>query len=458
MSERPDWVRDAVFYQIFPDRFCNGDRRNDPPGVVDWHAAPSYDNFFGGDLAGITSKLPHLERLGANALYLTPIFAAGTNHRYDTHDYRQIDHALGDVGALRELVAEAHTRGIRVLLDGVFNHVGDGFWAFRDLVQRGEESPYRDWFYSSALPLEPEPPNYQTCGGTHYLPKLRTTNPDVAAHIYEIAVRWIEEADIDGWRLDVPWKIPLDFWREFRSRVKQARPDAYLLGEAWWSWGQMRDVFDGLMNYRLRARILDFCVFDTQDAEDFAIEVALMLRESDGGEFMLSLLGSHDTPRILTVTGGDEAKARLAYIAMMTLPGTPLVYYGDEVGMLGGEDPDCRRTMNWDESGWNDDLFRFVQLLIALRRDHAALRRGRLELHQSFNRVLVFSRETEADAVVVVLNPGPGRSGYSVELPDHLDGAYADAFSGGRFEARDGRLPIDRLEGRSGLVLVQEKR
>jgi cyclomaltodextrinase len=456
VTERPDWVRDAIFYQVFPDRFCNGDQTNDPPDVEPWDATPGLDNFFGGDLVGITSKLSHLERLGATGLYLTPIFAAGTNHRYDAHDYLKIDPMLGDVGALRELVQEAHARKIRVLLDGVFNHVGDGFWAFRDLVARGEASDYRDWFYPQALPVESSPPNYQTCGGTYYLPKLDTGNPAVAEHLYQVALHWIEAADIDGWRLDVPWKVPLSFWNEFRRRVKAARPDAYLVGEAWWSWGAMRSVFDGLMNYRLRARIFDFCIFDSQDAEDFAIELELMLAESDGGAWMLNLVGSHDTPRLLTVAGGDAQKAQLAMLAMMTLPGTPLIYYGDEVGMEGGEDPDCRRTMNWNEDTWDDSVFSFVRQLIDLRREHIALRRGKLRVLFAFNRVLAFSRETDDDTVVAILNPGAARRDFALAMPELPTGDYIDVLTGERHTVSSERLVIAELPARSALLLVRD--
>jgi cyclomaltodextrinase / maltogenic alpha-amylase / neopullulanase len=455
MIDRPDWVRDAVFYQVFPDRFCNGDHTNDPADVAPWDAVPGLDNFFGGDLAGITSKLVHLERLGATGLYLTPIFAAGTNHRYDAHDYLKIDPMVGDVGSLRELVQEAHARGVRVLLDGVFNHVGDGFWAFRDLVARGDASAYRDWFYPHSLPVEFNPPNYQTCGGTHYLPKLNIQKPAVAEHLHEVALHWIEAADIDGWRLDVPWKVPLEFWHEFRARVKAARPDAYLVGEAWWSWGDMRNVFDGLMNYRLRARIFDFCIFGSQDAEDFAIELELMLAESDGGDWMLNLVGSHDTPRLLTVAGGDTQKVRLALVAMMTLPGTPLIYYGDEVGMEGGEDPDCRRTMDWNESTWDQGTLAFVRQLIDLRRDHAALRRGKVRTLSAFNRVLAFSREAHGDAVVVILNPGASRSEFAFTLPQIASGDYIDALTGDRYVLADERLVVDDLRARSAVVLIR---
>lgn len=453
----PDWARDAVFYQIFPDRFANGDEGNDPAGAVAWDESPTPDNFFGGDLAGITAKLSHLEQLGVNGLYLNPVFKAGTNHRYDTHDYFQVEPALGDAGTLRELVQEAHARGIRVLLDGVFNHVGDGFWAFRDLAAQGDASAYRDWFFVRDLPLAADPPSYQTCGGAAFLPKLNTANPDVREHLLDVATHWIDEAGIDGWRLDVPWKVPLEFWRAFRARVKQHRPSAYLVGEAWWSWGDMRSVFDGLMNYRLRARIFDFCLFDTQDAEDFAIEVQQMHAESDGGDLMLNLLGSHDTARLMTVAAGDEQRVALALVALFALPGTPMLYYGDEIGLEGGDDPDCRRTMVWDQSRWRQPIYDLTRKLVSLRRQRAALRRGDFELLLAFNRVLAFVRRHENEAVIVVLNPGAERKNFMLELPYGLGAEFRDELSGTSYGVHDSRLHIPASHARSALVLTQAR-
>lgn len=453
----PDWVRDAVFYQIFPDRFANGDPGNDPPRTMGWDDAPTFDNFFGGDLAGITANLSHLEQLGVTGVYLTPIFKAGTNHRYDTHDYYEIDPVLGDVGALRELVQEAHSRGMRILLDGVFNHVGDGFWAYRDLALNGEASAYSDWFFAHELPLVADPPSYQTCGGASYLPKLNTDSEQVRQHLLDVATYWIDQAGIDGWRLDVPWKVPLDFWRAFRSHVKQCRPSAYLVGEAWWSWGDMRSVFDGLMNYRLRARILDFCLFDSQDAEDFAIEVLQLLAQSNNGDLMLNLLGSHDTSRLMTVADGDEQRVALALVALFTLPGTPMLYYGDEIGLAGGDDPDCRRTMPWDRSRWREPVYDLTRKLIALRRESAALRRGEFAVLLTFNRVLAFSRRHGTEQLIVVINTGAERKDFAVQLPLGLGDTLVDRLSGAAYELRDSRFVIPTLRARTALVLAEPR-
>ena len=207
------------------------------------------------------------------------------------------------------------------MLDGVFNHAGDGFWAFRDVIERGPQSPYWNWFFIEQFPIVREPPSYQTCGGAPYLPKLNTSDPALRRYLLDVAVHWIERAGIDGWRLDVPWKVPLEFWAEFHQAVKRAKPDAYLVGEIWHSWERWLEVFDGLMNYRLRGHLHDFCLREAFDAEDLAHETAAYLRDAPSGGLMLNLLGSHDTPRLLTLAGGDRRRAILALAALFTYPG-----------------------------------------------------------------------------------------------------------------------------------------
>lgn len=452
MSDGLDWVRDAVFYEIFPDRFANGDPTNDPPGTVPWGAVPTRTDFFGGDLAGLTGKLGYLSDLGVSALYLTPIFRAGTNHRYDTNDYLQVDPALGDEGDLRHMVATAHELGIRVVLDGVFNHVGDGFWAFRDVVARGAESPYWDWFVVTGFPLADDPPNYQTCGGATYLPKLDTTRPAVRAHILEVARHWIEAAGIDGWRLDVPWKAAPELWREFRPAVKASRDDAYLVGEIWHSWDGWFDAFDGLMNYQLRDRLLDFCVRDSMDAEDLAIELRALFARVPDPTLMLNLLGSHDTERLATIAQGDESRVILAFTALFTMPGAPMVYYGDEIGLEGGNDPDCRRAMPWWGGAGSERIRGVVRDMARWRRAHVALRRGSWEVVLQFNRVLAYLRRHDEDVVLVVLNAGAARRDLAIELPRDLDGPWVDG-DGTTIRSEGGRAVLAHVPGRGATLL-----
>lgn len=452
---RPDWVPDAVFYQVFPDRFANGDRRLDPPDVHPWGSTPTREHYQGGDLAGLLGRLGYLAELGITGLWLNPIFEAGTNHRYDTHNYLRIDPRLGDEGLLKEVVQEAHGHGIRVLLDGVFNHCGDRFWAFQDVVANGASSAYRDWFDIRRLPIETDPPTYQTCGGAPYLPKLNTRNPEVRAYVLDVATRWIEVADIDGWRLDVPWKVPHDFWEVFRDAVRRSKPDAYLVGEIWRDAVPWLDVFDGTMNYRLRDVLLDFCIRDHMDAEDAALELeALVALHGAAAPWMLNLLGCHDTPRVRTIARGDDRRTHLAQVALFTLPGAPLIYYGDELGLEGHNDPGCRGAMPAALDDWRGPQLEAMRQLVAVRHAHPALRRGAFEPLLTLNGVLAYRRSSPDDEVVVVLNPRARQRALTVPLAGSHITRWKDALSGRRYAATAAGLQLDEVQAASALVLV----
>jgi glycosidase len=456
-TDRPAWVNDAVFYQIFVDRFARSEQAQ--RGLTPWGERPTRENFFGGDLTGIREKLPYLADLGITALYLTPIFQAGTNHRYDAHDYRKIDPMLGDTHSLKALVRDAHALGIRVLLDGVFNHCGDGFWAFRDLMQNGEASPYRDWFFPRKFPIEQNPPTYQTCGGAAYLPKLNTGNPETRRYLIDTATYWIEEADIDGWRLDVPWKAARDFWDELRGAVKAVKPEAYLVGEIWRDAIPWLGAFDGVMNYRLRDVQLDFCIRDHMDAEDATFETTgLVAAFGDAIGAQLNLLGSHDTTRLRTLAGGDVRRTNLALTAMFTSPGAPMLYYGDEIGMEGENDPDCRRCMIWDESLWQPEIAQTVRKLIAIRRAHPALRHGTWEPLLAFNGVLAYRRAHESGDIVVLINPRDAQTDLVVPVPAASAAVWHDLLTGTAYPIGEGALRIERLAAGSALILAPDGR
>lgn len=422
----PDWLADAVFYQIFPERFANGDPSIDPPGVVPWDTAPTRDNFFGGDLVGIAAHLDHLVSLGANAVYLTPIFAADTNHRYDATDYFAVDHRLGDLEAFRALIREAHARGIRVVLDAVFNHCGEGHPAFRDVMQREAESPYVNWFSVEGFPVVQHPePNYRTCSGCWYLPKWNAYNPEVRAHHLNVARHWIDEG-IDGWRLDVPYFINHTFWREFRELVKGAGEDLYIVAEEWrdpveWLQG---DLADGTMNYTLRDLVLAFTADRSIDAQGFAAgmnELTARIPEP-ARPAMLNLVGSHDTERVLTRHGGDGAATVLAFRLLLASEGAPMIYYGDEIGLEGENDPGCRGTMPWDESVWRSDILGAVREATALRAREEVLRRGRQHVVALAPDVAALVRFNGDRALTTVVNRG--QAPVSVDL-SAVDAAIA---------------------------------
>jgi glycosidase len=408
----PAWVQDSIFYQIFPDRFRNGLASNDPPDVQPWGSSPTATNWMGGDLQGIQQGIPYLRELGITAIYLNPIFVSPSNHGYDIVDYHTVNPRFGSIEDLKELVSKAHANRWKVMLDGVFNHSGTEFPPFRDVRERGADSKFKDWFYVKKLPLEVREgqQTYRTFAGVTSMPKLNTDHPEVRSFINEVGTRWIKEAGIDGWRLDVADEVSHGAWKSFRQAVKAAKPDAYILGEVWgdaheWLQG---DEHDGVMNYRWRKAMLDFFAYKTLSLKGF--DQALRGIRDDYPvavtNSMFNLLGSHDTERPATIFKGDRARQMLAVVLQFTYPGVPSIYYGDEIGLEGGRDPDDRRTMIWDRGKWDMSLFELYKELIALRKLNEPLRRGsyRTRVLDEASGLFVFERAHHGKAIEVILN------------------------------------------------------
>ena len=455
----PDWVPDAIFYQIFPDRFYNGDPSNDPPGTENWGGEPTRENFFGGDLAGIIQKLDYIRDLGCNALYLNPIFKAGTNHKYDTHDYFQIDPAFGNDETFDTLIREAHDRNIRVVLDGVFNHCGDGFVPFRDVIRNGPDSKYSNWFDIYSYPIARTPaPNYATCGGADYLPRLNTHHPEVEAFIHKVALYWLARG-IDGWRLDVPYELHTDFWRRFRTRVKARYPDAYLVAEEWRdpSAFLQGDTFDGATHYLLRGVAFDFLVTNALTGDAFLRALGTLQQQlpQAHAQGMLTLLGSHDTARVLTLCHGDVDAAILLYTFLLTMPGAPLIYYGDENGMIGENDPDCRRTMVWKSEAWNQGVRGWLRKLLALRHASNALRCGEVELAFSNDRIACYYRTWEEQRELVILNNSRVARDIAIPVKFPEGAVIRDSLCGDSFTVVGGKLCFRQMRPRKAWVLRQ---
>ncbi len=440
---QPYWLPDAVFYQIFPDRFANGDPTNDPPRVAPWGSPPTLWDFMGGDLRGILQKLDYLLDLGVNALYLNPIFQATSNHRYNISDYYRIDPKLGTMADFRALLAACHANGVRLILDGVFNHTGRGFFAFNDILENGKHSPYRDWYHIRRWPVraygEGPAEDYDAWWGFRSLPKLNTANPAVREFIFGVARYWVEQG-ADGWRLDVPNEIDDDgFWQEFRAVVKTANPDAYLVGEIWTAEPRWLQHFDGLMHYPLREALLALLRGELS-ASAFAARAEELYRLAGAQALSMYVpLGSHDTERVHTLLGGAE-KTKLAFALQMAFPGAPAIYYGDEIGLEGGKDPDNRRAFPWARAAWNHDLRAWVQRLIALRKRTPALKRGafRIVAAKDKQNCLAFARSLGAEAVLVVLNTS--------QVQRHCHLPVAD------LGWEDGRIVRDLLGGAEGIV------
>jgi cyclomaltodextrinase / maltogenic alpha-amylase / neopullulanase len=513
LIQTPAWVRDAVFYQIFPDRFASSSRVLKPGEMEAWEAPPTMHGFKGGDLLGVVEHLDELVDLGITALYLTPIFTSASNHRYHTDDHLHVDPLLGGDEALAELLEEAHARDLRVVLDGVFNHVGRGFWPFHHVVENGTASPYRDWFHVdsevlSERGLRPFPDaadraamealvvrgaptgsisrrvlGYEAWWDLPALPKLNVEEPAVRHMLLDVAEHWLRMG-IDGWRLDVAEEIGEDFWREFRARVKGVSPDAYIVAEIWrprpeWLTGEH---FDALMNYPLGFAIMGYASGDSLDQSVVEEQHTYRadLRRLDGPGFaarleellgiypaavtavMLNLLGSHDTPRLRTVCGGDLAAVRLATLLQMTLPGAPCIYYGDEIGMEGHADPDCRRAYPRDGSSKEHELRAFVSSLVSLRRAAPALRDGPVGILAAEGMNVAYLREGADEAYVVAVAAGHLAADLRVPVPGGarqaevvmpVPGDVRATLAPGKDEGRGGALLHLHLPARSGTIV-----
>ncbi|MGG3839546.1 glycoside hydrolase family 13 protein [Paenibacillus thiaminolyticus] len=461
MFEAPAWVKEAVFYQIFPERFANGDPANDPEKTEAWGGEPKPGNFFGGDLQGVLDHLDYLTELGINAIYFTPVFEATTNHKYDTRDYLKVDRHFGTNEKLKELIVACHERGIRVLLDAVFNHAGRTFPPFVDVMEKGSKSPYADWFYVRDYPLRvvDGKPTYETFSFEPLMPKLNTSHPEVKRYLLEVARYWVEEIGIDGWRLDVANEVDHQFWREFRQVVKQANPDAYILGEIWhdsmmWLQG---DQFDAVMNYPFTDAVLNFFARQTTDARAFADSIGSILASypQPVTEVSFNLLDSHDTPRLLTLCEGDVRPMKLAALFQFTYPGTPCIYYGDEIGLEGGPDPGCRKCMVWDEAEQDRDLFAFYQRIIALRRKHEALRSARIRfLHaEADGRTLMYELTGADGSFLIAMNAGDAPAKLRLETGTVAEGSWLLEYGEGiRIAAQPDTLEV-ALDGFGFAVL-----
>jgi cyclomaltodextrinase / maltogenic alpha-amylase / neopullulanase len=462
----PEWVKHAIFYQIFPDRFAFSQRVEKPSNLESWDSEPTVFGFKGGDLLGVVERLDYLQDLGINAIYFNPIFQSASNHRYHTHDYFRVDPLLGGDTAFEELLEEAHRRDIKIVLDGVFNHTGRGFFQFNHLLECGEASPYVDWFSVDEFPVNAysptgEDPNFDCWMNLPALPEFNIDNPQVRKFIFDVARYWLEKG-IDGWRLDVPMEIDDDsFWQEFRQVVKAVNPDAYIVGEipqdaTRWLKG---DQFDGVMNYpftqacvsyfggeqmnaELAERMMGYEEIPVYSAQDFLNRTEELLRIYPHQAVLaqMNLLDSHDMPRFISLAGGKKEALRLAALFQMTYPGAPCIYYGDEIGMENGPtriSEDARYAFPWDESRWDIELRDYYKSLIAFRKENPVLRTGEFIPLHAEGSAIAYLRRLYGERLLVVINNSS--SSYKLDIPvdGHFnDGDHLSAVFGGKGAAR----------------------
>ncbi len=442
--QTPQWVKSAVFYQIFPDRFAKTQQAHSghwkSTNLESWESPPSLQGYKGGDLWGIIEKMDYLQELGVNALYFTPIFQSASNHRYHTHDYYQVDPLLGGNSAFFALLEAAHQRNIKIVLDGVFNHASRGFSFFNDILEHGPHSAWLDWFKVEDWPLSPydgsKPANYVGWMGNRALPEFDHDNPQVREYIMQVGEYWIKQG-IDGWRLDVPNEVKTEgFWQEFRERVKAINSEAYIVGEIWDDATEWLDgtQFDGVMNYPwAEATIaflggnqvikehlgnLHFAPYPLITAKEYRDRMESLLVRYDWNIQLtqLNLLDSHDTPRLFSLIGEDQNIVKLATLLLLTFPGAPSIYYGDEVGLSGGNDPDCRRSFP-AEKDWNLEILNYHKTLIKLRHQYSALSLGDYNVLWADERVYLFSRTSAEEKIMIGINSGYQTQKIDVTIP-----------------------------------------
>ena len=430
----PAWAANKVVYQIFPARFAT---TRDVPDKV-WYQAPiGHRAELGGNLPGITARLEHIRELGADVVYMTPIFYSHSSHKYDTIDYYRVDPSFGTEQDLIDLVARAHSMGLRVMLDGVFNHTGTDFFAFRDLKEREADSGFAGWYYPESFPLRtfPGKPNYKTFSYFFGMPKVNLRCTDAARYFTDVALHWLRLTGADGWRLDVADEISHEFWQSFRRAVKAEFPDALIVGEVWHHAPDFLqgNEWDSVMNYPFYRAVLDFAVEGVSTASEFLGALGFQRGNTHLAAYPLlwNLMGSHDTPRLLHLCGADRARHRFAAAIQLLSPGMPMIYYGDEVGMTGGADPDCRRGMLWDENRWDKATWDHYRRLLRLRREHSALTCGRLVRQDAWDDLALIriTRELEGERITTVFHAADG----AVQLPElagQTDLITGEVFSG----------------------------
>ena len=443
----PNWVEKTVFYQIFPDRFANGDKTNDPPGVAPWNSKPTGDSRFGGDIAGVKQHLPYLKNLGIGSVYFNPVFQSPSNHRYDAADFKKIDPQFGTNAQFAQLTRAMKNQGIRTVMDFVFNHTATDFAPFADVVKNGPNSKYKDWYLIKSFPVRVgNPPNYVAWNNYAAMPKLNLTNPATANYMLDLVDFWKREVPLSGIRLDVADEVDVRFWRQLRTRVKSLDPQMWIVGERWsdaspWLKG---DQWDGAMNYPFLFANVDFFAENKSSPSQFGARLMELYNAypPQVSRAMLNLLSSHDRPRFLTVANNDPKLQQLAATVQFTWPGAPSIYYGEELGMEGGADPDNRRGMLWTAATSENAMLGFYKKLIQIRNLNPVLQSGdpAILLADDAHKSLVYSRALDGKIAVIALNRS--EAAQSLEVP--LAGAtkFVDALSGKTYASANGRLKI----------------
>lgn len=412
MFEVPQWAANKVVYQIFPSRFA----ATQPVDKKLWYKAPitPMDDLHG-NLRGIIEHLDYIKDLGIDVVYLTPIFKSNSCHKYDTIDYYQVDPSFGTTEDLKELVQKSHERGMKVVLDAVYNHTGREFFAFQDILEKGEKSKYLDWYFIDELPPRGEwgeIPNFKCFGYYGGMPKLNLKNPEVEKYITDVACYWVKECDIDGWRLDVGDEISHFFWKNFRKAIKAVKKDMLIIGEIWHYAGDFLegDEWDTVMNYPFYLNLIDLLADEKINVSQFVQNLGYLKGRLNKKCYplMWNLIDSHDTARFLHLCHDNKKKQHLAAAFQLLLPGMPMVYYGDEYAMPGANDPDCRRGMYWDEEYQDKEMYNWYKKLMQVRKTHACIVEGEMieTIANDDEDTIVMIRKNGEETIAMLFNCG----------------------------------------------------
>ena len=500
----PDWVYGGVMYQIFPDRFSNSDDSLNPEGTVEWGLPPTRLDFQGGDLYGVINNLSHIESLGVNIIYLNPIFLSSSNHKYDAWDHFKVDPVLGGDDALKKLIDECHNRSIKVVLDCSLNHVHPRHFAFQDIVEKGEKSKYKDWFtvfdypvrfihrphlYSNTykvgwdgneeeykryldktfketkVPVEIREddgpivePSFKAWWGVPDMPKVNFENKGARKWALDVTKYWIENFDIDGWRMDVAKELDFSFWKDFRDIAQNSKKDVLLISEIFGDTSQwlQGDRFDGTMNYSFRETMTDFFATKRINTKEFSDSLAYLysMYSFEALSSCQNLLSSHDVKRFLNRCGNNEDGVLGAVFLQATFPGIAGIYYGDEIGLGGADDPFNRAAFPWENNKlWNTKILQYTQELMNIKNSNPIFKYGRFELVQHDEDTVVFRRILKDESLLCIVNRDKSNKDINI-----ISNAHSANIIFGECEAKldEGILKITNKNSEIGLIIHEQ--
>ena len=500
----PDWVYGGVMYQIFPERFSNGDSTINPKNLVDWNSTPTRLGFHGGDLIGVLNNLDHIESLGVNILYLNPIFLSSSTHKYDAWDHFKVDPTLGGDDALKDLINECHNRDMKVVLDCSLNHVHPRHFAFQDLIQNGENSKYKEWFtvfdypvrfihrphlYANTykvgwdgnqeeykqyldktfeetkVPVEIKDddgpivePSFKAWWGVPDMPKINFESKEARQWALDVTKYWIENFDIDGWRMDVAKELDFSFWKEFRDIAHGANKDTLLISEIFGDTSQwlQGDRFDGTMNYSFRESMTDYFATKRITNKEFADSLANLysMYSFEALSSCQNLLSSHDVKRFLNRCGNEKDGMLGAIFLQATFPGIAGIYYGDEIGLGGADDPFNREPFPWDDKkSWNLEILDHLKNLMKIKREHSIFKYGRFELLNEHNDFVAFRRILKDESMLCIINREKSNNDFQIISNAHsINLKFGDCTA----NLDNGKIKITNNAGDIGLIIHEQ--